>query len=145
MKRSMWLWAPVVLFFGYTYCPDVCPTTLAEYRRAKEQLGPLADQVRFVFVTVDPERDTRERLATYVEIFDEDFVGLTGDTEVLARMYEDFGVVVSRVDNQDSSDYWLNHTAMSYVVDKDGAVRLVHLFGMTSEDMAKDIAALVKG
>lgn len=134
----------VVLFFGYTTCPDVCPGTLAHYRRVKEMLGEDAERVEFVFVTVDPERDTTERLGEYVSIFDPEFYGLTGDRAVLERVWADYGVYAERVDDPDSPvGYWMNHTSLSYVVDPRGDLRLAHLFGTPVEHVVEDLRKLL--
>lgn len=134
----------VVLFFGYTTCPDVCPGTLAHYRRVKEMLGEDADRVEFVFITVDPERDTTERLAEYVAIFDPEFIGLTGDRADLERVWADYGVYAERVDEPDSPvGYWMNHTSLSYVIDPKGDLRLAHLFGTPVEAVVEDLRRLL--
>lgn len=135
----------VVLFFGYTMCPDVCPATLAHLRDVKRELGPAAEDVRFVFVTVDPERDTQERLARYLALFDQDFVGLTGERAALEKMWSDYGVYVERVDNpQNPENYAMNHTSLTYIVDKQGRLLLVHPFGMPREDVVHDLQVLVQ-
>jgi len=134
----------VVLFFGYTTCPDVCPGTLAHYRRVKEMLGEDAERVEFVFVTVDPERDTTERLGEYVSIFDPEFYGLTGDRAVLERVWADYGVYAERVDDPDSPvGYWMNHTSLSYVAVPRGDLRLAHLFGTPVEHVVEDLRKLL--
>ena len=135
----------VVLFFGYTMCPDVCPTTLAQYRDVKRELGEAADGVTFVFVTVDPERDTQERLARYVSNFDPAFVGLRGDREAMAKVWNDYGILVERVYNPENPErYSVNHTSLSYVVDKQGRLRLVHPFGFPLEDVVHDLRTLIE-
>ncbi|HSJ58529.1 MAG TPA: SCO family protein, partial [Anaerolineae bacterium] len=101
----------VLLFFGYTSCPDVCPTTLATWRSVHEQLGDEAQRVRFVFVTVDPERDTPEHLGRHVNVFNPDFVGLTGDPNDLAAVYDIFDVYYEKVDvPQSALGYLIDHT-----------------------------------
>lgn len=133
----------VVLFFGYTTCPDVCPGTLAHYTRVKELLADDADRVEFVFITVDPERDTPERLAEYMPIFDEEFYGLTGDREALEAVWSDYGVYVERVEDPGPVGYWMNHTALSYVIDPDGRLRLAHMYGTPVEEVASDLRQLL--
>lgn len=134
----------VVLFFGYTTCPDVCPGTLAHYRRVKEMMGEDAKRVEFVFITVDPERDTQERLAEYVAIFDPEFYGLTGPRADLERVWADYGVYAERVDVPDSPvGYWMNHTALSYVIDPEGNLRLAHMYGTPVEHVAEDLQRLL--
>lgn len=134
----------VLLFFGYTSCPDVCPTTLATWRRTHELLGTDADQVRFVFVTVDPERDTPERLGLHVNAFNPAFVGLTGTTAELEALYQVFDVVYEKVTVSESAlGYLVNHTATTFVLDPEGQWRLRETYGSTPEDIAHDIRELL--
>ncbi len=134
----------VVLFFGYTACPDVCPATLARYARVKRELGPLADQVRFAFITVDPDRDTPARLREYLGRLDPDFHGLWGTEEEVRRIVDAYGVYVEVVEAPASPvGYWINHTALSYIVDRNGNLRLAHPFGLDPEDMAADLRRLL--
>jgi protein SCO1/2 len=135
----------VLLFFGYTSCPDVCPTTLATWRKVHEALGDDAEQVRFAFVTVDPERDTPERLGLHVNAFNPDFVGLTGSQEELAAVYEVFDVYFEKDESSGSAlGYLVNHTATSFVVDQEGNWRLRVTYGTLAEDIVHDIRELLK-
>jgi protein SCO1/2 len=135
----------VVLFFGYTSCPDVCPTTLGVWNRVYNELGEDAEQVRFVFVTVDPERDTLDRLRDHLAIFSADFVGLTGTAEELAAVYQAYGVYAEREELADSElGYQITHTASAYVIDREGNWRLRHLFGTPPEDVAHDLRQLLR-
>jgi len=134
----------VVLFFGYTTCPDVCPGTLAQYRRVKAALGEDADRVEFVFVTVDPERDTQERLAEYIALFDPEFHGLWADRATLEEVWRLYGVYVERVEAPESSaGYLVNHTSLSYVIDPRGNLRLAHFYGMPVEQVVHDLQLLL--
>jgi protein SCO1/2 len=114
----------VVLFFGYTQCPDVCPTTMAEMAAVMKELGPAADEVQVLFVTLDPERDTQELLASYVPAFDKRFLGLRGSLEDTARTAKEFKVYFSKVPGSEPGSYTMDHTAASYVFDREGRVRL---------------------
>ncbi len=135
----------VLLFFGYTTCPDVCPTALAKFRQVREALGAEAAQVRLVFITVDPERDTPARLKRYVETFSPDFIGLTGDRAALARVWEDYGVYVERQEAEGSAaGYLVAHSSWTYLVDQGGDLRLIYPHGATAEDMAMDIRHLLR-
>lgn len=135
----------VLLFFGYTSCPDVCPTTLGTWRKVHQALGQDAGQVRFVFVTVDPERDTVERLGLHVNAFNPDFVGLTGTPEELEAVYDLFGVVHEKDTSSGSAlGYLVNHTATTFVIDPDGTWRLRETYGTESEDYVHDIQQLLK-
>ena len=135
----------VLLFFGYTSCPDVCPTTLATWRKVHEGLGEDADRVRFAFVTVDPERDTPERLGLHVNAFNPDFVGLTGTPEELEPVYETFGVFYEKDTSSGSAlGYLINHTATTFVVDPEGRWRLRETYGTEVEDIVYDIRQLLE-
>jgi protein SCO1/2 len=134
----------VLLFFGYTFCPDVCPTTLGTWKRVHETLGAEAQDVRFVFVTVDPERDTPERLKQHLEAFGSDFIGLTGSPEELQPVYQAFGVYFEKdVETESAAGYLVNHTASAFVVDPEGRWRLKHSFGTSVEDIVHDIKQLL--
>ena len=114
----------VVVFFGYTHCPDVCPTTLADLKVAKEQLGQDGKRLQVLFVTVDPERDTRQLLANYVPAFDPSFIGLYGDAAATARVAKDFKVFYQKSPGKNPDSYTVDHTAGSYVFDPQGRLRL---------------------
>jgi protein SCO1/2 len=134
----------VALWFGYTYCPDVCPTTLAELSQAQQRLGKDARRFRVVFVTVDPERDTPARLREYVNAFSGSFTALTGPSERLAETRKAYGVVAEkRVVPGTSAAYLIDHSAFVYIVDPDGQLRLMFPFGMAIEDMVHDIKLLL--
>lgn len=130
----------VVLFFGYTHCPDVCPTTLAELAAAMPSLGETADEVHVVFVSVDPRRDTPADLADYVRRFDERFIGVTGDPETIADVASLYGIYYEA--HGTSGSYTVDHTATVSVLDREGYLKLVFPFGTPSEALAADIAAI---
>lgn len=134
-----------LIFFGYTNCPDVCPVTLANFRQIKEQLGDKSGKVNFVFITVDPERDTAERIGEHLANFDPSFIGLTGVQQDLKRVWDAFGVYVEKVDNGSAAGYEMNHTARVYVVDQSGNLLLTYAFGTESQAMAEDVAHLLDG
>jgi protein SCO1/2 len=135
----------MLLFFGYTSCPDVCPTTLATWRRVHEGLGNDAAKVRFVFVTVDPERDTAERLQLHVDAFNPDFVGLTGSAAELESLYQAFDVKFEKNDVPESAlGYLISHTATTFVVDPEGMWRLRETYGTEVEDLIYDIRQLLE-
>jgi protein SCO1/2 len=133
----------VLLFFGYTACPDVCPTTLAELRVLMEELGDKTGQVQVVFVSVDPERDTPEKIQEYVEHFNADFIGLTGASEDLQIIWDDYGVFRERVESESAFGYIINHTARTYLIDQNGSLRLSFGFQTPVEDMVHDIEILL--
>lgn len=135
----------VLLFFGFTSCPDVCPTTLSELRKVNEELGKDADQVKVVFVTVDPERDTPEKIQKYVSIFNPSFVGLSGSMDELEPVWKDYGVY-REIDEvaSSASGYLVTHTARVYLVDRDGNLRLSYSYGTPTQDIVHDLKILFK-
>jgi len=135
----------VVIFFGYTQCPDVCPTTLSELAEVMHKLGPDADRVQVLFVSVDPERDTQELLSQYVPAFDKRFLGLYGDAEATARTAKTFKVFYQKVPGKTAGTYTVDHTAGSYVYDTQGKLRLFLKHGAGAEPIAQDLLQLLKG
>jgi protein SCO1/2 len=134
----------VVIFFGYTQCPDVCPTTMMEMTAVLQQLGTDASRVQMLFVTVDPERDTRELLANYVPAFNPSFLGLYGDMETTARTAKEFRVFYQKQPGSTPSSYTVDHTAGSYVFDPQGRVRLFARYGDGGANLAADLRVLLK-
>jgi len=132
----------VVMFFGYTYCPDVCPTTLAELKSVKEQLGEEGKSLQVLFVTVDPERDTPKALADYVPAFDPSFLGLYGDPAATAKVAKDFRVFYQKVPGKTPGSYTVDHTAGSYVFDRQGRLRLFVRHG-NAANLVSDIRTLL--
>jgi protein SCO1/2 len=134
----------VLLFFGYTHCPDVCPVTLSEYRQVSDLLGERSEQVKFVFITVDPERDNRETLRDFLDNFGIPIEGLTAEQSALEPVWEAFGVYHEKVDVGSAAGYLVDHTARIYVINKQGELQLTFPFGTSSEAMAQDITHLLK-
>lgn len=133
----------VVLFFGYTQCPDVCPTTMAEIAEAKRLLGPDGARVQGIFVTLDPERDTPQVLKAYVQNFDPTFVALRGTPEQVAAVAKDFKIFYRKVDGKTPTSYTLDHSAASYVYDTQGRLRLYTRYGTGPEALASDLKLLL--
>lgn len=133
----------VVVFFGYTQCPDVCPTTMAEMATVMQKLGPLADQVQVLFITLDPERDTQQLLASYVPAFDKRFLGLRGTLDQTAKTAKEFKVFYSKVPGTDPGSYTIDHTAGSYVFDRDGRLRLFIRHGQGPDPIVHDLRQLL--
>ena len=133
----------VLMFFGYTQCPDVCPTTMAEMSAAMKELGPQADQVQVLFVTVDPERDTQQLLAEYVPAFDKRFLGLYGTAEQTAAVGKEFKVFYAKVAGKTPGSYTMDHTAASYVFDKQGKIRLLVRSGQGPAPIVHDLKLLL--
>ena len=136
------------IFFGYTHCPDVCPSTLSLFARARSQLQgtPASEAVRFVFVSVDPERDRPEEVRRYVELFDPAIIGLTGTPEQVQQVIEAWGIAVQKVpvspDNPDV--YTIAHTASVFLVDRAGRVRVRLPFGSSADDLVHDVQQLLR-
>jgi protein SCO1/2 len=133
----------VVLFFGYTQCPDVCPTTMAEMAAVMKELGAAADEVQVLFVTLDPERDTQALLASYVPAFDKRFLGLRGTLDQTAQTAKEFKVFVAKVPGKEPGSYTVDHTAGSYVFDKEGRVRLFLRHGQGPAPIVHDLRQLL--
>ena len=133
----------VVVFFGFTHCPDVCPTTLAEVSQAVKQLGAQGERVQVLFVTVDPERDTKEDLAKYVTAFDPRFLGMYGDLEQTRRVAKDFKIYFEK--RKTGSSYSIDHSAQSYVIDPQGRLRLLVRHDRIGTDLAEDLKTLLRG
>ena len=135
----------VVMFFGYTQCPDVCPTTMVEMQGVMKLLGDDAKRVQVIFVTVDPDRDTQEVLAQYVPAFDPSFVGLRPATsDALKEVTTGFKVFYQQVPGKTPGSYTIDHTAGSYVFDPEGRLRLFIKHGQGGQPLADDIKALLK-
>jgi len=134
----------VLIYFGYTYCPDVCPTTLYDLVKVKERLGKeKSSNVQVVMVTVDPERDEPDHLEKYVTTFNRSFIGLTGEIEELESIWSDFGVYRKKNENPGATGYLVDHASRVYVIDRGGDLRLTFPFGMEFEAMADDLANLL--
>ncbi|CAD5372657.1 putative Cytochrome oxidase biogenesis protein Sco1/SenC/PrrC, copper metallochaperone [Rubrivivax sp. A210] len=134
-----------VVFFGYTQCPDVCPTTMMELAQIKKELGADGARVQGIFISVDPERDTPEVLKAYVGAFSPDFVALRGSAEETAAAAKAFKVFFAKVPGQAAGSYTMDHTAGSYVFDATGRVRLFTRYGMGSDTLKSDLQLLLKG
>jgi protein SCO1/2 len=135
----------VVVFFGYTQCPDVCPTTLTEIAEARRLLGADGTKVQGIFITVDPERDKPELLKAYMANFGPDFVALRGTPEQTAAVAKDFKVFYRRVEGKTPGSYFMEHTAASYVFDPQGRLRLYARYGGGAQALADDLKLLLKG
>jgi protein SCO1/2 len=121
----------VALFFGFAQCPDICPTTLSDLAQVKQQLGKDGDKLQVLFITVDPERDTQEVLASFVPVFDSSFVALRGDKAETDKVTKDFKVFAQKVAGKDGGAYTIDHTAATYVYDPQGRLRLFVRHGQT--------------
>jgi protein SCO1/2 len=134
----------VVVFFGFTQCPDVCPTALSTLAEAKRQLGADGANVQGVLITIDPERDTPELLRNYVPAFDPSFVGLYGDAEATARVAKEFKVLYRKVPGSTPDTYTMDHSAGMYVFDPQGRLRLFASHGTGADALAHDLRELLR-
>ena len=134
----------VVIFFGYTQCPDVCPTTLAELAEAMQRLGADADRVQVLFVTVDPARDTPELLSKYVPAFDPRFLGLYGDADALARTAKEFKILYQKQPGTTPGSYTMDHSAGTYLFDPQGRLRVYVSYGQGVGVFVHDLRELLK-
>ncbi len=132
----------VVLFFGYTHCPDACPTTLSDWARTKTALGSKSEVVRFVFVSVDPERDTPDVTRKFAQQFDPTFIGLATTAPQLDTIAKAWGFSVAREQMAGMSGYGVSHPAQSFVITRDGKVRMIFPPGLSPADMASDLRQL---
>jgi protein SCO1/2 len=133
----------VVLFFGYTQCPDVCPTTLSELAQARQLLGAQGERLQGLFVSVDPERDTPAVMKAYMANFDPSFLALYAGPDELPAVAKSFKVYYKKVEGKTSSSYTMDHSAGSYVYDSQGRIRLYHRHGSGAEALASDIKILL--
>ncbi|MEJ6020782.1 SCO family protein [Ramlibacter sp. PS4R-6] len=133
----------VALFFGYTQCPDACPTTMAELAEAKKLLGAQGDQLQVVFVTVDPARDTAPILKAYMGNFDATFLALRPNEQQLEQVAKDFKVYYKKAEGGDAKNYTMDHTASTYVFDMQGRLRLYERYGSGPQVLAADFKKLL--
>ena len=134
---------PMVLFFGYTHCPDVCPTTLADWKRVRATLGDDAKSVRFVFVTVDPDRDTPAVAERYARMYDPSFVGVSGDAITTSRIMDAFGVAAAREPGTNATGYLVSHSSQVFLVDSHGKLVALYPFGTGWDALAADLKRLL--
>ena len=134
----------LMVFFGYTQCPDVCPTTLAEIATLRQALGEQGQKIQPIFVTLDPERDTPSLLKAYLANFGADVVGLRGNMAQTQEVAKSFKVYYSTVKGKTPDSFTLDHTAGTYIFDKAGRIRLFSRYGMPAEQLQQDMVALMK-
>jgi protein SCO1/2 len=132
----------VILGFGFSSCPDVCPTTLATLAQARKKLGAEASQLQVVYITVDPERDDAQRLREYLGGFDKSFLGGTGTAEQLAAVRKEYGIAATRRASGES--YAFNHSSYTYLIDREGNLRALMPYGQSADDYVHDVQILLK-
>ena len=133
----------VAVFFGYIHCPDVCPTTLSDFAAALQQLGPQAEQVQVIFVTLDPERDTPDLLKQFVPAFNPGFLGMVTDAETLRQLAKEYKVVYQKTSVKATDDYLIDHSAGTYIYDPQGNLRLLMPYGSSPDVIAQDLKTLL--
>jgi protein SCO1/2 len=135
----------LTIFFGFTNCPDVCPTALADMHSVRERLGSDADKLQVLFVSVDPERDTADRIGRYMQMFDPSFIGLTGTRAEIDQVMADYGVTAIKREMPNSAlGYTVDHSAFVYVIDAAGNWRLLFPHGSKIDDMTGDLRYLIR-
>jgi protein SCO1/2 len=135
----------VLLFFGYTNCPDVCPITLGSFKQVHERLGADAQNVVFVMITADPERDTPDKVSDYVSRFSPEFIGLSGSLSALQSVWEELGVYVEKQDTGSAAGYLVSHTSSVLVLNEQGDLFMTFPYGTDVIDMTNDLRQLLKG
>ncbi|ELX09534.1 electron transport protein SCO1/senC [Janthinobacterium sp. HH01] len=145
LKLSQYRGKLVLLEFGYTSCVDVCPVSLGMLAEARRQMGAQASQLQVIYVTVDPERDTPDRMRNYLRAFDPTFVGATGTPQQMARVRQDYGITATKkmIDGS-KTDYTVGHSSYLYFVDRKGSLRALLPFGRTAADVVHDAKLLLK-
>jgi protein SCO1 len=145
LSLSSFAGQPSVIFFGYTFCPDICPLTLSEMKRVKEQLGADGERLNVLFVSVDAERDTPEVLARYVTSFDPAFVGLQGEEATLRRIGKEYGLYYAKSQVQNTSaSYLVDHSSATYLIDGAGRLRVVYPYGTEPEVIVRGVQRLLR-
>jgi protein SCO1/2 len=134
----------LVLGFGFTNCPNVCPMTLANLAQVYKNLGALAGQVQVVYMTVDPERDTPARLREYLTNFNSHFVGVTGSADELAAVRQAYGIIAKKEVHKNGGNYEVHHSSYIYLIDRDGLLRALVPFGKSADDITHDIKILLQ-
>ena len=135
----------LLVFFGYTHCPDICPVTLTRFKEIKRLLGEQANEIEFVFITIDPERDSSAQIKSYLGAFDPGFIGLTGSQDALQDVWQKYGVYREKVPTGNGSDYQMDHSTRIYLVDKNGNWRLTYPFEMEVNGVVADLQHLLRG
>lgn len=134
----------VLVYFGYTFCPDICPATLANVAQALRDLGSKSDDIQVIMISLDPERDTPEKLAGYVGHFHPSFIGITGTKAQLDEVASLYGIFYQKTEGSNATGYLIDHTATLMVLDREGYLKLVFPFGVTSKEIADDLKYMLR-
>ena len=143
VKLSRYRGKVVALGFGYTSCPEICPTTMAFLAQARKELGAAANDFQVLYVTVDPERDTPDKLRRFVTAFDPSFVGATGTAAQLSAVRNAYGVQVKRLAAMSDGNYLIHHSSFVYLIDRSGDIRAMMPYGVSSDDIVHDVKVLL--
>lgn len=134
---------PALVFFGFTNCPDVCPLTMTEWKKVKQELGDSAKEIAFVFISVDPERDTPEVVDRFINGYDPSFIGLTGDRSTIQAVAKDFGLFFQVHEDDGDRGPLVEHSSYSFLLDRDTRLHMVYSYNMATETVTRDIRALL--
>ena len=134
----------VLVYFGYTFCPDICPATLANVGQSLKKLGTKADDIQLIMISLDPERDSPEKLAEYVGHFHPSFVGVTGSPDELDKVASLYGIFYEKAEGTNNTGYLINHTATLLVIDREGYLKLVFPFGVTVPEIVDDLKYMLR-
>jgi protein SCO1/2 len=134
----------VLIYFGYTFCPDICPATLANVAQAMRDIDPNAGNIQLIMISLDPERDTPEKLAEYVAHFHPSFIGITGSKDQLDEIASLYGIFYEKTEGTVNTGYMIDHTATLLVIDREGYLKLVFPFGVTADEIADDLKYMLR-
>ena len=134
----------VLIYFGYTFCPDICPATLGNVNQALKQIGSKAEDIQLIMVSLDPQRDTPEKLEQYVAHFNPTFIGITGTQEQVDTVTSLYGVFYEKKEGSEATSYLIDHTATLMVIDREGYLKLVFPFGVTADEIADDLKYMLR-
>lgn len=134
---------PALVFFGYTNCPDVCPLTMTEWKKLKQDLGDTAKEIAFVFISVDPERDTPEVVDRFLKGYDPSFIGLTGDKSKILAIAKDFGLFFQAHADDGSGAPMVEHSSYSFLLDREARLHMIYSYNIPTESVTRDIRAVL--
>ena len=134
----------VLIYFGYTFCPDICPATLGNVNQALKEIGAKAEDVQLIMVSLDPQRDTPEKLEQYVAHFNPTFIGITGTQEQVDTVTSLYGIFYEKKEGSEATSYLIDHTATLMVIDREGYLKLVFPFGVTADEIADDLKYMLR-
>ena len=134
----------VLIYFGYTFCPDICPATLGNVNQALKEIGAKAEDIQLIMISLDPQRDTPEKLEQYVTHFNPTFIGITGTQEQVDTVTSLYGIFYEKKEGSEATSYLIDHTATLMVIDREGYLKLVFPFGVTADEIADDLKYMLR-